>query len=579
MTNRMALLATQNAYTIEIIKSAITAIGDEMFAALRRASMSPIIYEALDYSVGITDPNGELIAQGNGTTVFLGMIDSLVRDILKKFGSKNAIHPGDVFISNDPYEGGGTHLSDVALAKPVFFDGELVGFTVNKAHWVDVGGMWPGSYTTDSTEIFQEGLQIPTVKIISKGEVVDGILEILSTNIRRPQDSLGDFWAGVAANNVGESRLIALFEKYGKPAVRQSMQELLTYGEQMTLAELRKLPKGKFRAEDWIDDDGLSNDPLRVCVEIEITDTKFKVDFTGSAPQAIGPINTSRTGLVSAVRCIFKALTNPQIPANGGCFRVLEVVCPDHSVFTAKRPAPTSTYWETLLYAEDLIWRAMAEHVPHRLTAGHVLSVCAVVLTTKHRHTGEDVLWVGPLAGGWGAMASRDGLNGQFSVADGETYNIPIEILEARYGFKVEHYGFHTEEGGEGRHRGGKGLRFDVRLLSDHGHFTGSFGRFKYSPWGVAGGRDGSRNYFELLPGGKPAAQRVTYGKKAQMSIKKGDVLRMVTATGGGWGDPKERSREAVIDDVENGYVSEEAARTIFGVDVKAAKAKIRSGK
>ena len=185
-----------NPYTLEIIKSSLTAIGDEMFSALRRTSMSPIIYETLDYSVGVTDRTGELIAQGNGTTVFLGMIDSLVKDVLAKFGPDNEIHPGDMFISNDPYQGGGTHLSDVALVKPVFYRDELVGFTVNKAHWVDVGGKVPGSFTPDSTEIFQEGIQIPTIKVMAGGELIEGVLDLLKANIRLPQDSMGDFWAG-----------------------------------------------------------------------------------------------------------------------------------------------------------------------------------------------------------------------------------------------------------------------------------------------------------------------------------------------------------------------------------------------
>ena len=445
-----------NPYTLEIIKSSLTAIGDEMFSALRRTSMSPIIYETLDYSVGITDRTGDLIAQGNGTTVFLGMIDSLVKDVLAKFGPGNDICPGDMFISNDPYQGGGTHLSDVALVKPVFYLEELVGFTVNKAHWVDVGGKVPGSFTPDSTEIFQEGIQIPTIKVMAGGKLIDGVLDILKANIRLPQDSMGDFWAGVAANNVGETRLLGLFEKYGKEAVLLAMEELLDYGERMVAAELKKLPQGIFYAEDWIDDDGLSDDPLKVCARIEITEDKFKVDFTGTAAQALGPINHSRTGLVSAVRTIFKALTNPQIPANGGCFRAIEIICPDETLFTAKRPAPTSIYWETMLYVEDLVWQALAERVPERLPAGHVLSVCANILSGIHPETKEPMILVQPLAGGWGAMQNRDGLNGQFSVADGETYNIPVEIIESRYGVHVERYAFHNEDGGAGKYRGGQ---------------------------------------------------------------------------------------------------------------------------
>ena len=203
-------------FSQEIIKNALVAIGDEMFEAMARSSMSPIIYEVLDYSVGLTTKDGDLIAQGNGTTVFLGMIDALVKEIIEKFGAKGEIKPGDVFISNDPYYG--THLSDVALAKPIFFEGALVGFAVNKAHWVDVGGMTPGSFTPASTEIYQEGLQIPTMKVMEEGKVLQPVLDLIAANIRMPKESLGDFWAGVAANNVGAERLVMLYEKYGADA-------------------------------------------------------------------------------------------------------------------------------------------------------------------------------------------------------------------------------------------------------------------------------------------------------------------------------------------------------------------------
>ena len=554
----------QDPYEQEIIRNALVAVGDEMFDALARTSMSPIIYEALDYSVGVTDSRGDLIAQGNGTTVFLGMIDSLVRDILAKFGAGDGIRPGDVFMSNDPYEGGGTHLSDIAFAKPVFWENELVGFTVNKAHWVDVGGMSPGSFTTDASEIFQEGLQIPTVKVIAGGEEQEAVLEILKANIRLPQDSMGDLRAAVAACSVGEARLHGLFRRYGRDPVLAAMTGLLDHGEKMIAAELKKLPHGVFEAEDWIDDDGLSDDPLRVCVKIEISEDRFRVDFSGSAPQALGPINNSRTGLVSAVRTIFKALTNPRIPANGGCFRALEVVCPDETVFTARRPAPVSTYWETMLYAEDLIWKALAEHVPDRLTAGHVLSVCAIIIAGNHPDTGEPTILVCPLVGGWGAMHDRDGLNGQFSVADGETYNIPVEITEARYGVHVEEYAFHDEPGGEGQFRGGKGVALAYRIRSDEAMFTGSFGRFKFPPWGVAGGRDGSRNYVEILRQGERCDPPEIYGKAARLALRKGDVVRCVTATGGGWGQPEDRAEESIAEDLKNGFLTAKQA-AVYG--------------
>lgn len=558
------LQRTFDPYTREIIKNALTAIGDEMFAVLARASMSPIIYEALDYSVGLTNRTGDLIAQGNGTTVFLGMIDSLVTDVLGKFGP-DGIAPGDVFISNDPYGGGGTHLSDIALVRPVFFEGRLIAFTVNKSHWVDVGGKAAGSFVTDATEIFQEGLQLPMVKVIERGVANQALLEVLCSNIRLPKDSMGDFWAGIAANGVGDTRLIQLCERYGIAAVEDAMSHLLDYGEQMVAAELARLPPGEYTAEDWIDDDGVRDEPLRVCVRLKIGEGRFVADFSGSAPQALGPINNSRAGLVSAVRTVFKALTDPRIPANGGCFRALEVVCPEATVFTARRPAPVSTYWETMLYAEDLIWRALAPLVPDRLPAGHLLSVCAIILAGRHPDTGEGTILVSPLVGGWGAAQNLDGQNGQFSVADGETYNIPIEITEARYGVRIDRYAFHNEDGGEGLRRGGKGVYLDIRVLADEAKLTGSFGRHKFRPWGAAAGRDGSANYIQVFRKSAPSAgEPEIYGKTTQLPLQAGDVVRLVTATGGGWGNPTSRSDRDLAADLQDGFVTPSQVSRFF---------------
>ncbi len=555
---------TQDAYTLEIIKNALVAIGDEMFAVLQRTSMSPIIYEALDFSVGLTDAQGNLIAQGQGTTVLLAMIDSFVHDILSKYGA-DGVHPGDVFIGNDPYKGGGTHLSDFGLATPIF-DGEaLVAFAVNKAHWLDVGGAVPGSFSTNATEIFQEGIQIPICRIVEQGRKRQDILDIIAANIRVPQESLGDLWAGVAANGVAERRFKELVAKYGRSAVLAAKEELLAHGEAMVLEELKKLPKGTFVAEDFIDDDGRGSDPLKVRVAVTISDDRFLADFSGSAPQVLGPINNSRTGLVSAVRLIFKALTNPHIPANSGTFRPVDVVCPDRTVFTAERPAPVSTYWETQMYAVDLVWRALAPHVPDRLPAGHMLSVCAVILAGTHVHTGKGVLCVQPLLGGWGAGKAKDGESGQFSAADGETYNIPIEITEARYGFLVEQYAFHTHDGGHGEFRGGRGVTLDYRIGTDSFTVTGSFGRFKFPPWSMEGGRSGSRNELQII---RADGSVQTVGKVTGLQLGKGDLVRMTTASGGGWGDPRRRNKEKVRSDVRNQYITAAQASEYYGVEV-----------
>ena len=547
-------------FTLEIIKSALVAVADEMFVAMQRTSMSPIIYETLDYSVGITDAKGNLLTQGNGVTTFLGMIDSQVDDVIKKYGDD--LHEGDVFISNDAYVGGGTHLPDPALVSPVFDEDKLVAFVVNKAHWIDVGGKDPGSVSTSATEIFQEGLQLPNVRVISKGELVQDITDIITANVRLPKNALGDLWAGVAANRVGARRLHEIYSRYGTENVSLATVQLLEYGEVMARAELAKLPQGEFFAEDYIDSDGLGNGPFKVCVRVLITEDKFVTDFTGSHVQVPGPVNVSWTGLVSAVRMIFKALINPQIPANSGVFKPIEVICPHKTIFTAERPAPVSLYWETLIMAADLIWRAMAPHVPERLSAGHMVSVCATVLWLEHAETKEQLLYVQPLLGGWGAEKGRDGQSGQFSAADGETYNLPVEITEKRYGLRVHEYGFHEEGGGAGQYHGGKGCVLTYEIKSDKAEMTGSFGRSLYPAWGVDGGCQGSSNYFEVI---RVDGTRERHNTASRLPLNKGDKLRLVTATGGGWGDPLKRDSDALSRDLRNGFVTSEQAESYYG--------------
>lgn len=547
-------------YTQEIIQNALIAAGEEMFGALRRSSMSPIIYESLDYSVGLTDGNGELIAQGQGTTVFLGMMDSLVKEIIARYGMDN-IHPGDVFISNDPYGGGSTHLSDVGLVTPIFDQDLLVAWAINKAHWVDVGGMQPGSMSTASTEVYQEGLQLPYIRLISKGEPQQAVLDILVANIRHPKQSLGDMWAGVAANRVGEKRILGLIAKYGRKAVLAGMSDLLDYGERMAKAELRKLPKGEFECTDHIDSDG-KRPPAEVHVKITITDEEFIADFSKAPPTLPGSINCSWHGLVAACRIIFKAMTNPAVPANSGTFRPLKVICPPNTCFTVTKPAATSTYWETMLYADDLIWKAMAELVPQRLTAGHVLSVCATTIETIHPKTGEPTLGVQPMVGGWGAAQDADGLNGQFSIADGETYNIPVEIQEFRNGLHVEQYSFHSEDGGAGEFIGGRGSYLEYTAREHPVYISGSYGRHDFPPWGVKGGQNGSGNYIQVI---RKDGSEEKHLSAARLLLNVGDRARCVTSSGAGWGEPGKRSADALRDDLRNSFFTPEQVSKIFG--------------
>src|SRR2546421_5349144 len=553
---------TVDPFTVEIIKDGLIAAGDEMFYALQRTAKSTTIYEVLDYATGLLDARGQLLTQGNGVAGFLGTLTFAVKYVLEKFGEKD-LHPGDIIILNDPYVGGGTHLSDVSLIVPIFYEGQLVAFSASKAHWTEVGGKDPGSWTTDATEVFQEGLQFPCVKLYEQGRPVQSLIDVIAANVRLPDMTLGDMYAQAASLRLGERRFQELCDKYGLDVVLGSIEALMDYGERMTLLELEKIPAGVYEAEDMIDDDGIGNGPFPVRVRVAVSPTSFVCDFTGTHPQVPGPVNCTVTGLHSGVRTMLKAITGPQIPVNEGCFRPLEVICPPGTIFSAERPAPVSTYWETMNYVTDLIWKALAPVVPDRLTAGHFLSVCGVVVAGLHPETGELFLLVEPQAGGWGGGLRKDGESGLMCVGDGETFLIPIEVAEARYGIIVDQFALDPTDAGAGRHRGGRGCIRDYRAAVDGVTITATFGRHKYVPWGIAGGRDGSRNPVHILYTDGP---EVVAGKTARTLLKRGEVARLVTGTGGGWGDPRERPVEDVVEDVRDGYVTVAQAERDYGV-------------
>lgn len=552
-------------FTLEIVKDSLVAIGDEMFIALAKTSMSPIIYEVLDYASGLTDAKGQLLTQGNGVTGFIGMLSDMVKQTLKKFGD-GKLKEGDIIIINDSYGGGGSHLSDVGLVMPIFFDGEIVAFSANKAHWTEVGGKDPGSFSNDATDIFQEGLQFPSVKLFNEGEINQAIVDIIEANVRFPELSLGDMWAQVAALKTGEKRVKELCEKHGKELFLSSVDYLLDHGEQLARQELSKLPKGTFNAEGFIDDDGFGNGPFKIKVKVTITDDQFVADFRGSHPQVPGPVNCSYTALVSAVRTIFLAITNPSQDANDGVFRPLEVITDKGSVLSAERPAPVSIYWESMLAGADLIWKALAPVVPHRLNAGHLLSVCSVVLSGQHQDTNEPFLIVEPSVGGWGASEGQDGARGQFCIGDGETYNVPVEVAETRYGVMVDEYSLHTDGAGAGEYIGGSGVIRSYKALSDNQMVSVTFGRNKFVPWGMKDGQDGSANevYIEKANGETDGP----FGIYPRYPLNKGDVVKLVTATGGGYGDPYKRPADKVALDVKNGYITAAQAKESYGVIV-----------
>jgi N-methylhydantoinase B len=549
-------------FTIDIIQNSLIATGEEMFVAMQQTSMSPILYEALDYAVGITDANGELLAQGNGITAFLACLDSVVKSTIDKFGIGN-LHPGDVVISNTPYAGGGTHLSDVSIVMPVYYNDKLVAFTVNKAHWTELGGAFPGSVSTVATEIYQEGLHFPFVKLKNRGEINEAIVDILRINVRLPESTLGDMYAGIAACEVGSKRLLDLFNKYGEENLLFAVTDLLNYGEVMCRQELKNLPQGVFEGVSAIESDGLGGGPFPIQLKVTIKDGELIADFNGSHPQVRGAVNLSFTGLDTGCRSVFKAITTPDLPANGGSFRPLTVLCEQGTILSAQAPAAMSIYYEALLTAMDLFWKVMAPVVPHRLPAGHLRSVCATFISGIHPESKQFFIMAEPLAGGWGAGKNFDGDAGQLSAGSGESFNIPIELTEMRYGIKVNQYSIHNDGGGYGQFRGGNGLYLDYEITADEAFVTAAFLGSTTPTWGMKGGKEGSYNYFQVL---RNDGSIEKHNMATNLRLEKKEVVRLVTATGGGYGDPKLRPSEAVFDDIKNGYITTEQASEFYNL-------------
>lgn len=549
-------------FTQEIVKDKLAAIADEMGVVLARTSMSPIVYEVLDFACGITDPDGQVISQTNGLTLFTGTFRPQVESVLSKFPA-DELQPGDVYMTNDPYRGG-THICDVCLVTPVFFDGRVVAFAVTITHWIEIGGAVPGSIPPNATEIFQEGLVLPCLRVARAGELDAGIVDVIEANVRLPRTAIGDLNAGIAALRIGERGITEICSRYGADSLRVAAEALLDHGETVVRQELRRIPDGVYEAEDVIDGDGVREDPVPIRVRVTVAGDRLTADFTGSAPSTAGPVNCTRGALESACKTVFRAITAPQTRSNDGCFRPFEVVCPPGTVFTAEAPTPTGWYYEATAFATELIWKALAPVLPDRLGAGSYVSLSVSYIVGRGRGDGETFVLGEPNNGGWGASRTHDGPSGLIATTDGDTYNFPVEVVESRYPVRVERYELDAPTAaGAGRRRGGLGLVREYRVLHENGAVAyGSMGGWRRRPWGLDGGHEGSTNHFEFVT----AEGTTRRGRVTRQELEPGDLVRIVTATGGGYGDPREREVGRVLDDVLDGYVDINTARDVYGV-------------
>lgn len=546
--------------TLDIIQNSLQAISDEMFAAMRKTAMSAIIYEVLDMGTGITDGQGNLVSSGAGIPAFVGVLDKAVQRVIGLYPEPGQINSGDVFITNDPYYGGVTHLNDIVLLMPVFAGTDLIAWTANIAHWNDVGGMVPGSMSPDAKEIFQEGLRLPAVKLIDAGRTNQSVMDILRGNSRMPEFLHGDLWAGIAAVRIGAKRVRELAGKYGTEVFDRAMRHFMDYGEQTALKALRELPPGTYQIAQEQDSGAVYS------VTVQIADDKFVVDLRDNPDQEDGPNNASRDGTLTVVQMIFKNITDRYGPCNAGSFRPIELLTREGSVFDARAPAAMGIYYEVEMAVYDLIWRCLAPHLGDRLPSGHFASICATIIGGVHPETGRHFSVIEPQVGGWGGSSRADGNCAVFCGMHGETYNCPVEIAETRYGLYVDRLALNENQGGEGEFRGGHGIELEYRIRSDGSFLTASYSRHKHKPWAMHGGHEGSPNYIEVI---RKEGGVERYGMVSALTVNAGDVIRIVTASGGGFGDPINRPLDKVANDLRDGYITNQVAQDIYRLSAR----------
>jgi N-methylhydantoinase B len=543
---------------LEVIRNALTATADEMGIALRRAAYSTNIKTRLDFSCAIFDPTARVIAQSFSQPVHLGSLAHFVPKIISGYGSER-LGPGDAILCNDGHLGG-VHLNDVCLAAPVFHNDSLVAYVATIAHQVDVGGGAPGSLGALAKDIFGEGIRIPPVLFLRDGEVVEDVFKLICQNIRSPKETGGDIRAQIAGVNVGTRRYLELVDHYGPHVMERTLVEILDYTERIVRDEIAKIPNGVYHAVDYMDDDGVSDEPIRVEVGVEVRDRDVVFDLTGSDLQRRCPLNATYAMTLSNCAYALRALIASDVAVNDGFYRAMKVIAPAGTVANAEPPAAIGGGWETAFRICETALQALGQAVPERMAAGSKGCMAQVAFGGVGRPHRSPYVFYEALGGGYGARATKDGIDGV--QAHGQnTENAPIEETEANYPVRIDRYELIQDSEGAGRFRGGLGLRRDYRLESNAA-FSTMGDRRKFAPWPLAGGSPGRLAKYILNPG----AEAVEMPSKFSRDLPANTVFSYQTAGGGGYGDPFTRSPDLVLADVVAGKVSRERARTVYGV-------------
>jgi N-methylhydantoinase B len=544
----------------ELFKNSIFSIADEMALTIFRTTYSGVLKDNMDYSTAMFTADGSLVAQGLTLPAHLGSMPTAIVAMQKAFGDD--INPGDVLCLNDPFDGG-MHLPDIFVFKPIFYDGKLLAYGGTVCHHTDVGGRVPGSNASDSTEIYQEGLRIPPLKLYDCGKRNETLIAMIERNVRVPVKVMGDLRAQLAACHISESSLLDLARHYGPDKVHSYMRELIDYSERMTRAAIRELPDGVYDFLDYIDDDGVElGKPIPIKVKLTKSGDQIKVDWTGSSPQVKGAINNTLSFTKSASYCAIRSILPNNIPNNEGVFRAIEVTAPPGTIANNVLPAACAARGLTGFRMIDVMFGALAKMLPDKVFACSDGGNTGISIGGYYADR-KPFIYVDFTCAAWGGRPFADGLDGNSNIY-ANMASQPIEVTESEHPIQIGCYTFITDAMGPGKFRGGAPFRRDYRFLADEGILQVRSDRRERRPYGLYGGGPGkpSMNYFN------PDRENQLLPSKLTITIRRGDVLRHEVAGAGGWGDPLERDVEMVLRDVRNGFVSAAAARQDYGVVV-----------
>jgi N-methylhydantoinase B len=547
--------------TMEVVRNGLIAITEEMKTNLMRTAYNMIIYEALDFTVGLFDARGNTVSIGLGLPMFIRGMSDTVKAKIGHYGLEK-MEPGDILLTNDAYTTG-SHLNHMTFSVPIFHEGEVIAFSACMAHWPDIGGTLEGV----TTDIYSEGLQMPIVKAYRAGVPNEEILSIIRMNVRLPERAMGDLRAQIAAVKTGERRFLELVQKYGREAVLDSIQAIMDQSEAVARARVLEIPDGVYEAESYMDDDGVAiGKPIPIRVKIEISGDRMKVDLSDVARQVSGFYNSGETAGRSCCQVAFKCLTSAlDLPINDGQFRALEVVLPPGRVVSALKPSAMRMWMTFPMTIVDTIFKALAPAIPHGVIAGHHADLVVGRVNGRRPQDNSFYIYLGGLiGGGWGAKHDSDGMNATIAINDGDTHNGPSEQVEAKYPLLVERYALRPDSGGAGKFRGGLGTEQVVQMRAQI-RFNAQMDRVKCRPWGLYDGLAGMGNAVAIHRFGEEE-QRFQNGKAFNLVLEPGDAYILRSGGGGGFGSPLERDPELVAHDVRQGYVSADSAAHHYGV-------------